>query len=381
MIKIRPNIVIGFLLLLISSVIQSQDTLKIKGQLSGWMLYNGSNKLSLYSGARYLPQLNYDINLKNGSLIDFEASVNLYGLAGTMPFDSLKIDGGIRPYRLWARYSANQFEMRLGLQKINFGSASMLRPLMWFDQLDPRDPLGFTDGVWGLLGRYYFLNNANIWFWTLYGNNKPRGWEPIPVNSKYPEVGGRVQVPVPRGEAALTYNYRVADSRDIDVSIPAFSEISENKIGFDIKLDLLFGLWIEGSVTSKNNDLGIYKNQEIYNIGIDYTFGIGNGLYMVYEQILAAYSERPFSFDNTSSFSLISLSYPVGLFDNLSGIVYYDWQNNKSYNFLNWQHSYNNLSVYFMAFWNPDNYFIPAQQTDQNLMAGKGAQIMLVYNH
>ena len=68
------------------------------------------------------------------------------------------------------RYSSDQFELRLGLQKINFGSASMLRPLMWFDQMDPRDPLHLTDGVWGLLARYYFLNNANIWLWGLYGN-------------------------------------------------------------------------------------------------------------------------------------------------------------------------------------------------------------------
>lgn len=34
---------------------------------------------------------------------------------------------------------------------------------MRFDQVDPRDPLKLTDGVRGLLGRYCFLNNADIW--------------------------------------------------------------------------------------------------------------------------------------------------------------------------------------------------------------------------
>ncbi len=380
MTRIKRYIVIILMLPFVSVYLSAQDTLIFKGQLSGWLLYNGSNELPLYSGGRYLPQLNYNINLKNGNLIDFEGSANLYGNAGARLFDSIDVNGDIKPYRLWARYSSDQFELRLGLQKINFGSASMLRPLMWFDQVDPRDPLRFTDGVWGLLGRYYFLNNANIWFWALYGNNKQRGWEPVPTNSKYPEIGGRVQLPVPYGEAGLSYNYRVADSRDLDIAIPVFPEISENKIGFDLKLDLLLGFWLEGSVALKNSDLGMFKNQEIYNVGIDYTFGIGNGLYIVYEQILASYNEKTFSFDNTSSFSLLSLSYPVGIFDNLSGIVYYDWENNKSYNFISWQHSYNNLSLYCMAFWNPDKYNIPGQQTE-SLMAGKGVQIMLVYNH
>ena len=67
----------------------------------------------------------------------------------------------------------NKLHIEPGLQKINFGSATMLRPLMWFDQVDPRDPLQLTDGVWGVLGRYYFLNNANIWLWGLYGNKNP----------------------------------------------------------------------------------------------------------------------------------------------------------------------------------------------------------------
>src|SRR5690606_40300081 len=86
-------------------------------------------------------------------------------------------NGRIKPYRLWARYSGNQFELRAGLQKINFGSATILRPLMWFDQMDIRDPLQLTDGVWAMLGRYYFLNNANIWLWVLYGNEDPKSWE------------------------------------------------------------------------------------------------------------------------------------------------------------------------------------------------------------
>jgi hypothetical protein len=367
--------------MMISSSLNAQNDLNFKGQLSGWMLYNGNNNLPLHTGGRYLPQLNYSINLKNGRLIDFEASANIYGIAGVNLFDTLSPSGDIKPYRLWARYSTDQFELRLGLQKINFGSASMLRPLMWFDQVDPRDPLGFTDGVWGLLGRYYFLNNANIWFWALYGNSNPRGWEAIGTNDRFPELGGRVQIPISSGEAALTYNYRTADSRDLSAIIPAFSEIYESKIGLDLKLDLTVGVWFESSLTFKSKDIGILTNQEIYNLGIDYTFGIGNGLYIVYEQLMAYSGERAFNFENRNSFSLMSISYPIGLFDNISGIVYYDWKNNQSYNFINWEKSFRSITLYVMAFFNPDNYNIPTQLTEYNLMAGNGIQIMLVYNH
>ena len=328
------------LIIVLSPISHAQDSLSFKGQASAWINYNGGNRLPVNMGGRYIPQLNYNIPLKNDHKIDFEASANLNGSVGFNPFDSLKISGLIKPYRVWARYSARQFEVRVGLQKINFGSATILRPLMWFDQVDPRDPLKLTDGVWGVLGRYYFLNNANIWLWGLYGNNAPRGWELAGTNSGYPELGGRIQIPVPKGEVALSYNYRIADTRKMGGIVPQFSEIRENKLGFDIKLDLIVGLWFEGSWVTKNKELGMFTNQEILNAGTDYTFGIGNGLYVGFEQLLAANDEKAFYFRNTTSFSLLSLSYPVGLFDNISGIVYYDWKNRNSYNFLNWQRQF-----------------------------------------
>lgn len=359
----------------------AQDSVGFKGQLSAWMLCNGGNDLPLYLGGRYIPQINYDRQFKNDHKIDFEVSVNINGSTGINPFDSVKATGQLKPYRLWARYSSRQFELRAGLQKINFGSASLLRPLMWFDEVDPRDPLHLTDGVWGVLGRYYFMNNANIWLWGLYGNNDPRGWELAGTNSHFPEVGGRIQLPVPAGEAALSYNFRIADTRRLDGLIPQFSEIRENKIGFDIKLDMVVGFWLEGSWVTKNKELGLFTNQEILNAGIDYTFGLGNGLYVVYEQLLAASDEKPFGFQNTTSFSLLSLSYPVGLFDNISGMVYFDWKNRNAYNFVNWQKQFNNITLYLMGYWNPEKYNIPTRGSEQTLFAGKGIQVMLVLNH
>jgi hypothetical protein len=370
-----------YFFLCISVNCYAQDSLSFKGQISTWLLYSGSNELPVYIGGRYIPTLNYDLQFEKDKHIDFETSLNINGSAGFRPFDTVRAQGRLKPYRLWARYSSRQLEIRVGLQKINFGSASLLRPLMWFDQVDPRDPLKLTDGVWGILGRYYFLNNTNIWLWGLYGNNDPKGWEFAGTNRHYPEAGGRIQLPVPAGEAALTYHYRVADTRNTGGVIPRFSEVGENRIGFDVKLDLVAGVWFEGSWVTRNRDLGMFTNQEILNAGIDYTFRIGKGLYIVYEQLLAANDENPFRFQNTASFSVMSLSYPIGLFDNLSGIVYYDWENSNAYTFLNWQKQFKNITLYIMGYWNPETYTIPLQGNGRNLFAGKGIQLMLVLNH
>jgi hypothetical protein len=40
-----------------------------------------------------------------------------------------------------------------------------------------------------------------------------------------------------------------------------------------------------------------------------------------------------------------------------------------------------NLDLHIMAFLNPKNYQMPYQTTDNMMLAGKGLQLMLVYNH
>lgn len=359
----------------------AQDTLIFKGQLSAYTHLNAQNELPWWSGARYLPQLNYEHRLPNTRLIDFEASANLYGHAGLKPFESADFTGDLRPYRAWARYSSPQFELRTGLQKINFGSASLLRPLMWFDQIDPRDPLRLTDGVWGILARYYFLNNANIWVWGLYGNDNLKGWETFSSREDIPEFGGRLQLPVPKGEAGLSYHHRTADGSSLPDSSAARGKLVENRYGFDVRFDMEVGWWIEASWSDYRENIGFYSNQEIINLGMDYTFGVGNGLAATYEQLLASYDENPFRFSNATTFSLISLSYPVSLFDNVSAIVYYDWTNNKAYNFLNWQRQSNRFTYYLIGYVNPKQYDIPAQGTGDILYAGSGIQLMVVFNH
>ncbi len=373
------------LFLLFSGRAEAQDSLSFKGQISAWGGGNPDAQLPGWVGGRFIPQLNFAHKLKGESLfkdglVDFKVSANIYGNSFFNFCDSANFSGKVKPYRVWGRFSSDQFELRLGLQKINFGSASMLRPLMWFDKIDPRDPLQLTDGVWGALARYYFLNNANVWLWALYGNNEPKGWESFKTAKGSAELGGRIQYPLGKGEIALSYHHRYADSRSLSEQNLRFAGIPENRVGLDAKFDYGAGFWFEASYTVMGRNVGIYTNQRFFNFGIDYTFGVGNGLGVQVEQLFASYGEKPFDFSRSILFSLINLDYPVGMFDRVGGIFYIDWKSGALYNFLRWQRDFKLFSLYLTAWANPKKYNIPAQSAGQNIYAGAGGQLMLVYN-
>ena len=67
---------------------------------------------------------------------DSELSMNGYASAQAPDWQRLDGTSRLKPYRIWARYKTARFEARVGLQRINFGSATLLRPLMWFDSVD-----------------------------------------------------------------------------------------------------------------------------------------------------------------------------------------------------------------------------------------------------
>ncbi|MBK3516313.1 hypothetical protein [Carboxylicivirga marina] len=375
--------ILSFLLLgfwVKAQLVADKNKLDWQGQVVGWTHYNPDNPYPVYFGARFIPQLNYEIDLGNSQRIDFEASANMVGDVGVHIPDSSDWSGKVSPYRIWGRYSSEQLEVRAGLQKINFGSASLLRPLMWFDQVDPRDPLQLTDGVWGGLMRYYFMNNANLWFWVLYGNNNVKGWEFVESNNRIPEFGGRFQMPVPLGEAAISYHHRVADSRDLVGVIPTYEKIPENRLGIDARFDKVVGFWFEGAWVNMAKNVGMFTNQVNLNLGLDYTFGFGNGLNVIAEHLLTSYDEQAFVFDNSVKMTALSLNYPIGMFDNLNTIVFYNWSDKQLYNFINWSKQYDSIILNIMGYWNPENYNMPIQANAENLFGGKGIQLMLVYN-
>lgn len=358
----------------------AQDTLTFRGQLSAWGAVNGDLELPVWLGGRVISQANYEV--KTGrTLLDAEASLNLGGSLGMSSFDTFSSEGKLKPYRVWVRFSGRQFEVRAGLQKINFGSAAMLRPLMWFDQLDPRDPLQLTDGVWGILGRLYLLNNANIWLWGLMGNKGPKTWEVGTTTLRGPEFGGRIQLPAASGEAALSYHFRHADYDPVGRIPPVWERLPEHRFGLDGKWDVGIGLWAEASWIHKTDNLGPVSNQHFLTLGADYTFSLGNGINTTFEHLMTALGEEPFRFSNETSFSALSLGYPLGLSSRITAIVYRQWPTHKQFNFVNFQKQFKHIQLYLMAFINPDDAILPQQSGKNQLFLGKGAQVMVVYNY
>jgi len=269
--------------------------------------------------------------------------------------------------------AADRYEIRAGLQKINFGSATLLRPLRWFDSVDPRDPLKLTNGVYALLGRYYFLNNANVWAWALHGNKELKGWETTPGSEHGIEAGGRFQFPVKNGEMAFTLHQRRAEADS--------NFYNEQSFGFDTKLDVGIGLWLESSVTRQKFKTQQHSYKSLVCIGSDYTFDVGRGLNVLFEEMVVLLAKHPFSNGNRSFFSGLSVSYPLSIFDSVSSVIYYDDSNRQWSRHLSWQRTYDNRQLHVSAFWNPEQKNAASANTEYANFAGKGFQIMLIYNH
>jgi len=351
------------------------QTISTKGLITGWATINTDSSIKPLLGLRYIPEFSLAKSISSSINLDAEFSFNLTGSGRIYSLENIPTKGKGKPYRMWLRFSSSQFEARVGLQKINFGSATLLRPLMWFDSIDPRDPLQLTDGVYALLFRYYFLNNTNIWVWGLYGNNNPKGWETVNPKHNSPEFGGRIQTPLGNGELAFSYHHR-------RIEIPELLDIApENRLALDGKWDIGIGIWFESVLTHQSSDLLPFPWQSALNIGLDYTFGLGNGLNVTAEHFIYGAGREAFQAQEDIKFSALALNYPMSLLDNITGIFYYDWDNKEFYNFLSWQRTYDRWSFYLMGFWNPESFQIYQTQTGNNLFSGQGIQFMVVFNY
>jgi hypothetical protein len=215
----------------------------------------------------------------------------------------------------------------------------------------------------------------------LLGNSAPKGSEADGTERWVPEPGGRLQVPVPRGEVAATYHHRVFRS-ELAYMPPGPREtlsVTENRVGIDGKWDVGVGLSIEGVVSQRASDLRPDVWQRMATVGLDYTFGIGSGLGVTAEHMLAGGADEPFGSGTDAQFSAMVVSCPLGLLDNLRAIVYFDWTNRGLSSFLGWQRTTDSWMFSLSAFANPDR---PAATGRPGAgAAGRGLRFDVVFNH
>jgi len=342
----------------------------INGQVSAWGIYVDRGEV----GLRYIPEMRIARPFREGRKLDAEISLNLYTFGPLNSIEEFHDNADAQLYRSYIRYSTTQYEVRLGLQKINFGPAKILRSLMWFDQLDIRDPLELTDGVYALLGRYFFLNNANIWLWALYGNDDLKGLETIETDEENMEFGGRCQFPAPYGEMALSFHHRKLDKSDWDNKMSRdIPDGDENRYAIDGSFDIGPGLWFEASAS----EIKIDESESLWNrfltIGMDYTVDIGPGPHLIYEHFVKSTGPEIDEEDIRYRLSSLSADISLGILDTLNTIGYYDWEDNDFYYNLIWQRTYDNWLINLNLFSSPED--------NDEIYSGSGILCTFAYNH
>jgi hypothetical protein len=345
----------------------------LRGQISGWYLEARDEGDRIYSaGVRYIPQLDLLQEITAESFVDLEVSANAWAaIMSGDPGDDADLD----LYRLKFRYATATTETRLGLQVINFGPAYLLRPLRWFDRLDPRDPLKLTDGVYAVLFKYVASNNSNIWLWGLYGNDDPKGSEIFPSSGDRPELGGRLQAPLGPGEMGFSVH-----SRTVENPIPVSDAFDEMRFGFDGRWDVEIGLWFEAVHTEQYGEGMLDMSTTMVMAGADYTLGIGNGLHVLGEHMVTSIQggELISDLDDVTHISALMLGYPSGYLDYFNAIGFYDWENGDFYSFLSWQRTWDDFALNLSLFHNPE-------QVEEGLRSmsarGTGGQVIVMLNH
>ncbi|MHB8054301.1 MAG: hypothetical protein ACYDH3_03535 [Candidatus Aminicenantales bacterium] len=364
-----------------SLALPAQD-IDFRGQVSGWLTIPLESGRGIPVGVRYLPVFSLKTPLSTAWNFDVEAAANIFSTVDAKSgWDSLKSDAKI--YRLWARLTTDRFEARLGLQKIEFGSARLLRPLMWFDRVDPNDPLQLTDGVTGLLLKYTFQNNASVWAWGLTGNNARKGWESFPTRAETIEFGGRAQIPGLGGELGLTFHNRRLDAFNglIPMAVNERESVPETRIGLDGYWDVGPGIWFEAVFTRQNFSVSPFRFQKAFNAGLENTFALGNGLTVLAEHLVFQSSPDFWKAGTNRSLSALSLDYPLGLMDHARLMVFRDWTGRDWYRLATWQRAYDRVSIFVIAFWNPPTYGLYGGSAGANLFGGRGIYFMVAWNH
>ena len=362
----------GFMmfLLAISNLLSAID-FNLKNNINLKSRIFSDSQQEYHASANYRPDLFVTIFGNDRFSIDTEQTLELY-------YDFRKSDDrendefDLNLYRSWFRFSATQYEVRIGRQKLNFGPAQILRPLKWFDTIDPTDPQKNSQGTDALLFRYYFLNNANFWFWTIDPDNTFQEDNFYQKTDGY-EFGGRFQYPFQYCEAAITYHHR---NLFWNVETPHKFD-DEDRFGLDCRWDFQIGLWIEIMYSKLSNaDSTMYSH--FFTVGADYTVGIGNGLYILTEHMFYenSYGDFPTLFQNSSASSCL-LTYPIGLFDSVSAMINYDWITENFFYYASYSRNYDLISFYLNFFWNPayNEYPIPGYNQD-----GKSVQLIIEIN-
>ena len=298
----------------------------------------------------YQPDLSLDLWSQESKKVDLQLVLNQTNSLSYLD-NTWEGDIDLELYRSLVRYSTLNYEFRLGLQQLNFGQALILRPLQWFDNIDPLEENRDSDGVYAFLAKRYFLDNSNMWGWIILDDGEFSEDRSMHNFVKQLEYGGRWQYPIENTEFALSLHQKKLTNSEYS---------QETRLGFDIRKDYVLGFWAETSLSLYHGHQAI-SSSNLLTIGADYTFSVGNGLYLLLENLIISDLAPDEYLPNKAKSTAFQISYPLNLFDSVQGIATYDWQLEQDNLFLSYSRSYDYLSVYL-------NLYRSGEGKDMNIM-------------
>ena len=144
---------------------------------------------------------------------------------------------------------------------------------------------------------------------------------------------------------------------------------SHNRYALDYRYDGLFGLWLE-SVFVQSSDRAI----ALGTFGMDYTLNVFNGIQILSESMIVESLDEQF-------YTAILMSTSIGFLHRAMLISQIDWNNDRAYNYFQWNTSFDKYSVNYTLSINPKRSSYKFYVGDRLLGYGTGHQIMFIYNY
>jgi len=364
----------GIVLLIIclsTSALTFAQPFSLKGQFWSNMLHGNdppAGHSSFVTDLGYIPMLSLSRDLSINQFVDLEWS---YRMQYRMYEEDVVFSS--KPYRLWLRYSSDQIEARLGLQKIAFGPTVVLRSLAWFDTIDPKDPTGQTDAVKAFRLRLFPTSSLALWLWSINNDQDTLSY------------GGRAELSTSIGEWGLTYHQDPTELGQSVGQFPIFISGSHQRAAVDYRYDGYFGFWFEGTGIFADSKQDVELNRfTLFTLGADYTIPIGSGLLIMAETMKINGSSTAVDSSSEQTYTALMASLPINMLHNLMFIAQIDWDNSYIYNYLRWGITYDHFSLNFIFSISPrrDDYNMAKEYLPKTVAGfGTGLQFMLIYNH
>ena len=373
--KLFGAVVRGIILLVIylcASAVTLAQSFSLKGQLWGSVIHGDDppvGRSSFETTLGYIPMLSLSRDLSINRFVDLEWGYRMGKVyAGDYAISSIE-----EPYRLWLRYSSDQIEARLGLQKIAFGPAMVLRSLAWFDTIDPKDPTGQTEAVEAFRLRLFPTSSLALWLWSINNDQDTLSY------------GGRAELSTSIGEWGLTYYQDPTELGQSVGQFPIFISGPHQRAAMDYRYDGYFGFWFEGVGIFADSKQDVELNRfTLLTLGADYTIPVGSGMLIMAETMKINGSSTAEDISSDQTYTALMASLPINMLHQLMFIAQIDWDNSYIYNYLRWGITYDHFNLNFIFSISPrrDDYNMAKEYLPKTVAGfGTGLQFMLIYNH